>query len=380
MAKNKFDEKKLDEVLTLTSKILRLFYYVLIVCIILIATFIIKEWGILRFLLTIIRVATPLFIGYVIAWLFSPIVKSLENRGVSRILGSIIVYSGFLFLLYLFFSALIPTFYRQLIDFLDVLPELLVSIENVITGLFARFNNGILNIDSIKQSIITTMQEYGNNMIKNLPDFLINSLAEIFSGLGTFALSIVLGFYILFDFERIKNFLISTVPNKFRYETSHFMKIVGIELRKTVNGTLLVASIIFVGTSIGFLLIGLKAPLLFGFLCGITDLIPYIGPLFGGFIAVIVGFSQSPLTGILALIVVIIVQQLENIVLQPLIMSRSTMLHPVIIILGLLIFGNFFGIIGMIIATPLLSFLRILFKFIVTKFDLFDYEEELFSK
>ena len=144
-------------------------------------------------------------------------------------------------------------------------------------------------------------------------------------------------------------------------------------MRKYVNGVLSVSSIIFFGCSIGFAIIGLKAPILFGIFCGITDLIPYIGPYIGGAAAVIVGFSQSPTIGILALIVVIIFQVLESYIIQPIVMSKTMKLHPVTILIGLTVFGSLFGIPGMILATPIISFLKIILRFINNKFNLVEW-------
>ena len=84
-------------------------------------------------------------------------------------------------------------------------------------------------------------------------------------------------------------------------------------------------------------------------------MIPYAGPYIGGAPAVIVGFTQGPVTGILTLLTIVVVQFLEGNLLQPVIMSKTTKLHPVTIMLGLLIFGHFFGIIGMVLSTPIIA-------------------------
>ena len=137
---------------------------------------------------------------------------------------------------------------------------------------------------------------------------------------------------------------------------------------------------VFVCDSIGFAVIGLKAPLLFGMFCGLTDLIPYIGPYIGGATAVIVGFSQGSIVGISVLIVCVVVQLVENYVLQPVVMSKTTKLHPVTIIIGLLVFAHYFGIIGMVIATPCIALLKVIFRFIVKKYNLFKDDEILLTK
>jgi len=99
----------------------------------------------------------------------------------------------------------------------------------------------------------------------------------------------------------------------------------------------------------------------------ITDLIPYIGPYIGGAVAVIVGFTQSPIVGLGVLIIALIVQLLESYILQPVVMSKAMHLHPVMIIVGLLLFGHFFGIIGMIVATPCMAIIKEIVLFVSSK-------------
>lgn len=159
-------------------------------------------------------------------------------------------------------------------------------------------------------------------------------------------------------------------------EVASLVEKIGFEVRKCVNGTLLVACMVFVCDTIGFSIIGLKSALLFGLFCGITDLIPYIGPYLGTAVATVVGLTQSPLIGLGVFIIACVVQLVESYVLQPIVMSKATNLHPVIIICGLLIFGHFFGIVGMILATPIMSVIKVILEFIIEKFELFQRKNE----
>ena len=110
--------------------------------------------------------------------------------------------------------------------------------------------------------------------------------------------------------------------------------------------------------------------MLFGLICGITNVIPYIGPWIGGAIVTIVALTVSPFVGILAAIIAFIMQQIDSLALQPLIMSKAVKLHPVTIMVGLLIFEYFFGVVGMIIATPVISGAKIILSYFNNKYDL----------
>ncbi len=96
----------------------------------------------------------------------------------------------------------------------------------------------------------------------------------------------------------------------------------------------------------------------------------------GAAVAALVGFSQSSVVGILTLVFIFIVQTLEGNFLTPLFMSKKMNLHPVTILISLLIFEHFFGIIGMVIATPVTALLKIIFNFFDEKFQFFEYTKD----
>ena len=139
--KDKINYKKVNEVVSLTSKILNLVYIAMIIGIIFIATLLIKEWGILKFVMTILKVATPFFIGFVIAWLFNPLVVKLENRGWNRAVASMVIFLVFILIIFAFFSMLIPTIYTQLNDLIASLPGIFNSLKIWITNFLNNFNS-----------------------------------------------------------------------------------------------------------------------------------------------------------------------------------------------------------------------------------------------
>lgn len=346
----KINVRDVNEVVGLSKKILHLVYIMMIIGIIFLATLIIKEWGILNLIVTLLKVANPFFIGFVLAWLFNPIVVKLENRGWKRGIACVTVYLAFIIILFAFFGMLIPTLYNQLNDLVAALPNIFNQVKLWITNFLDKFNSSeMFNVAEIESNIFKTMENLGGGIANDLPSTIVSIAGSLVSGLGTIGVSLVVGIYLLFDFNDVTDHLLKYIPKNHKEETKNLVDNIANELRKCVNGTLLVAFMVFVCDSIGFAFAGLKSPILFGLLCGITDLIPYIGPYIGGVAAVIVGFSQNPIIGIITLIVATIVQLVENYVLQPVVMSKTMQLHPVTIIIGLLVFGHFFGIVGMIL-------------------------------
>ena len=375
---DKLNIEEVNEVVSLTKRILHLFYIAMVIAMILIVTIIVREWGILQFLLNILSVLAPFFIGFVLAWLMNPIVTRMEKKKIPRALGTLIVYAVFLLVILLFIRFLIPLIYEQLQVLIGNLPSIFRELESFINGIFSKFGN-IQGVDivGIKNSILNTITASLNGFMTSAPSFIMNFAGGLFSSIVTICFGLVIGIYMLIDFDSINGHLLQLLPKKNRFEASLLITNISTEVRKSVNGTLLVATMVFICDSIGFWIVGLQAPLLFGLLCGITDIIPYVGPYIGGAVAVIIGFAQSPLTGFLTLIVAIIVQLIENNILQPIIMSKTMKLHPVTIIVGLLIFEHFFGIIGMILATPCIALGKVVWKFFKEKYNLFRDEESI---
>ena len=369
---DKIDMMSVNEVVSLSKKILRLFYIAMVIAMVLIVTIIAREWGVWKFLLSILSVLAPFFIGFVLAWIFNPIVTKLEKKKVPRIAGSMIVYAVFIAILALFIRFLVPVIYEQVQVLIGNFPSIFKELEGVINSIFNRLGNieGI-DFNSIKDQIILTVTTGMNSFMTSVPTMLMNVIGTLFSSLITITFGLVIGLYMLIDFDSINGHLLQLLPKKHRFEASLLITNISTEVRKSVNGTLLVALMVFVCDGIGFWVVGLQAPILFGLLCGITDLIPYIGPYIGGIIAVVVGFAQSPLVGFLTLVVAVVVQLVENNILQPIVMSKTMKLHPVTIIVGLLIFEHFFGILGMILATPCIALVKVVWKFFKEKYNLF---------
>ena len=372
--KNKIDTEGLNEVIYLVKNILKVLFIALIISIGLIGVILFRELGIFKFIGNVIGVLSPLFIGFIVAWLFSPLVDKLTKKGLPRIIASLIVYVLFILFLVVFFRIFIPIIYTEFNELIKTLPGILEDITDFINNIFSKIEMNNSNMENIKEGILKAVNEYGNNISSSIPTTVVNIMSSLFSGLGSVFFGLIIGLYMLFDFDNVTILFLKLIPKKHQTEIASLLDNIGIEVRKCVNGTLLVACMVFVCDTIGFSIVGLKSALLFGLFCGITDLIPYIGPYIGTAVATIVGLTQSPLIGIGVLIIAIIVQLIESYVLQPIVMSKATKLHPVTIICGLLIFGHFFGIIGMILATPLMSIFKVIWKFSVDKYK--KYEEK----
>ena len=335
------DYTSLNEILKVGSKLADIFYVISIIAIILLGTYLLKEWKILNFIGEFLAVISPIFIGFIIAWLFDPLVEWLQSKKIPRIIGCIIVYllifGGLFLLLYL----IVPTFIDQIKDFVGTVPDLIKDFKDIVDAFFKSLSikSGV-NALTIKNEIYLAIEKFSLTLTTSIPNALLNAGQSLIGGIISFALGLMIGFYMLYDFNKLNAHIESVLPKKWRKTYKELGERLNSSLRNYIQGLLLVMLLVFITQAIGLTLAGLKAPLI--------------------------------LTGICSIVAILVVQLLENNFYQPLIMGHTMKLHPVTIMLGLLIFQHFFGIIGMIVATPMIAAGKVIFTYIDEKLNIID--------
>ncbi len=376
--KKQVNYRSVNDVLDVTKKILKVLLILLIILISWVGLRIMAELHVWNILMTILGILSPLFIGIVVAWLFNPFVKWLKKYKIKRLPGVIISYVLLLGILALLVGTIIPVLYNQIIDFVETLPGLFTTIQEWLTNAFSKVESiEAFDIESMKENIFAQVEGFGSGLVESLPGFILSVGKTIVSGLSTFLVGLVIGFFLLLSFDNIEETFIYLFPKKWRKDANELFGEINECLKNYVRGVALDALVIFIICGVVFSVIGLKAPLLFAIFCAITNVIPYIGPYIGAVPALIVGFSVSPTVGLLTGGSIIIIQFFEGNFLQQYIMSKTTKLHPVTIIMGLLVFQHFWGVIGMALSAPIIGILKIIFNFIDRKFKILDYAEEV---
>jgi len=371
MFRRKKDEKvdisSLNEILVIGSKLTRIVYIAVIVAVVLLGIYVLRELKILALLKELFVVISPIFIGLLIAWLCDPIVRFLQRKKIPRFVACILVYLVLLGLIFLLLYAFLPTFVRQIGDFVGTIPDILKDLKVFGNKIFDNFSSTGVDVKAIQDKVYKTVEDFGVGLTTNLPNTIINITKALISGGVNFVLGLMIGFYMLFDFDKINITVINHLPNAWKDNYIELTTRINTSLRKYVQGVFSVMFLVFITQSIGLTLAGLNAPLLFALFCAVTDIIPYFGPYIGAIPVVLVGFTISPTCGVFCIIAIVIVQLLENNFYQPLIMGHTMELHPVIIMISLLIFQHFFGIIGMVVATPVVACLKVIFMFVDEK-------------
>lgn len=375
---DKIDYEKLNELISFSRNFMKIIFTVSIVALVVLITQIIKEWGILKIIGDVLSILSPFFIGIILAWLLDPFVSFLKKKGVKRGLGVTFVYIIVIAVLVLIGNILLPTLVNQINDMITSAPDTIKNITEEL-DLFIKFISKTYGLDAIvvKESVYEVINNLLQFITVDGPSILISVIKSIVSGGIDFVLGFLIGFYMLLDFDGVKRQMADWVPTRHKEEVNELTSQLNALLKNYVYGTLFVMFILFICQSIGMTIAGMQAPMVFALFCAITNIIPYLGPYIGGAPAVIVGFIISPQVGIGVLISVVVCQLLESYLLTPVIQSKTMKLHPVTIIIGLLLFSHFFGIIGMLFATPVIACGKVIINFFIKKYDLFGEREEV---
>ena len=375
--KRKINYQDLNDILKIGKKILGIFLILIIVLSVYIFVRVCKELNVSSIIVTLLSILSPLFIGIVIAWLLNPIVNYLEKKKVRRIIGVSLSYVVLLAIIFLILNSIIPLAYNQISDLSQLVPKIISNIESIIDKVLGHFNNiDAINVSELKDKIIGVAEGYANGVYNDLPNHIVGIVRGFISGAGTLLIGLIIGFFLLLGFNNVGDSLMIFVPRKFQKSTKEITGKITKALRGYVNGAIFDATIIFIACSIAFALIGLKSPILFALFCALMNVIPYAGPYIGGFPAILVAFSQGMGVGIGVTLSIVIIQALEGNIMSPIVMSKTTKLHPVTIIVGLLVFGHFFGIVGMLLSTPIISVGKVIIEFIDSKIHIFNNNEE----
>ncbi len=334
----------------------------------------------------ILTALSPLWIGLIIAYIIHPLV-GLVDKGLSKLtfklpdkfvlsnkttkarrLVSIILT---LVLILALISALIYGLSLLILGDLmvDGIGEAINSIidyvrsyETVLEGWANKLPDGELSnkLQEFAQAAVTWL---ANNLHM---DYVINFIMNLGGGILNLALGIIVSIYLLFDKELflgyVTRFTELTLPSSMAAGFWGTLEDINKVLSSFIRGASIDAVIVGVMSSVALSLLGLDFSVFIGFFAGVSNIIPYFGPILGAIPAFIVGtFTEGLWQGVLAVIVLIVIQQIDSNIIYPRVVGSQTGLHPLFVLLSVAFAAHFGGIIGMLLAVPAAGIIRVLF-------------------
>ena len=321
-------------------------------------------------------ILAPFALALVLAYIADPVVDRLERRGMGRTWGALFVLLLSALVIALGIVLLIPIVGDQGARFLEDLPRMLNEFQVWYRAQVARLAGSnlplirdvmwerALEIDS--EDVNAWLAQSARNLQPSWQAAMGvgRGVQAALTILGFLILTPVLTFYILRDFPRLQQWGREALPQDRRESTLSFLREFDHLLGEYLRGQLLVALFVGVTTGIAFWAVGFPNSVLLGVIAGVFNIVPYLGMIVSLVPALAIAVVTPPLWLSLVKVGIIFfaVQSLDSYVLSPRIVGERVGLHPVWVMLAIIGFGSFFGVVGLLIAIPLAVLIKLIVK------------------
>lgn len=313
--------------------------------------------------LYLIRDIIVIFIfALIIASAMTPIVNTLEKIKIPRVIGTLVVYILFFgiiaFLLYLVIPSIAKDFEKFSSNFPDYVEKLTLKFQSF-TDRFSKYQRVIDQLAIILNNVRDSLKGSASNMF--------SAALNVFGGVFSFFLILVISFYISVQKKGIQRVLTAIIPLHYRDYLLDLWERAQKKLGRWLQGQLFLGLIVGSMVYIGLYFLDVKYALILALIAGIFEIFPYIGPVLASIPAIIIGLLQAPILGLWVIILYVAIQQIENYLIVPLVIGKVVGLNPIVVILALLIGGKLGGLLGMILAVPLTAVFAEFLKDLIKK-------------
>ena len=308
---------------------------------------ILKFFGVLLLLIFVYVIRDILlliFVSMVLAAAFNPWVDAMKRKGLPRPLGIILIYVVSISVFVFAFVMMIPPIVEQLTQLYTSFPSLLHNFASVLDS----FQSSSIK-DSLQQSI-------GGSLNTFQPSQAVTGVFSVISnfigGLFGIFLVLVMTFYMVVKEDNVGALVKTFSPKKYEKFFLNILRDISKKMGLWLRGQLILGLIVGVMVYIPLKILGIQYALVLAVLSGVTELIPFVGPWIGAVPGILIAFVQAPILGLAAGVVYIVVQQLENNLIVPKLMSKVVGLSPLVVIVALLIGVKIAGMLGALMAVP----------------------------
>lgn len=289
-------------------------------------------------------------LAFILAMAISPLVDRLQKKKVPRtvsILGVLLVVLG---VGYLAIRLIVPPFITEISNIVANRTEYVSIITGYLQNLSPTMRDGLTN------SLDNFLGSFGSLNLSGL----VSGAQNVFSGIVNVILVVIICFYLLQSDKGLEGLVDAYLPKPQRSRALSLYRKISEKMSQWMRGQLLLGLIIFVINLIGLSILKVDYALTLAVLSGLLEVLPIIGPIISGGLAVLIALTQSPLLALIVLAWFILVQQAENHILVPQVMKKSLGLNPIVVILAVIIGGKLLGIIGILVAVPVIAAIGVL--------------------
>ena len=287
------------------------------------------------------EVMVILFLALIISSALDAPISYLEKKRVPRIIGTLIMFIAIAGVL----SSILYV----------VVPLALTEFKGLFTG-FEKSSLSALRTSlgiskQMIKSIETNLSGFTDALFSGSASFFV-LISRIFGGIIFLISVFILSFYLSVNRDGVEKFLRAILPLAWEEYIIDVYVRVRHKMGLWLQGQLILSLAVGAATFIGLLILGVDYSLFLGLMAGILEMVPIVGPVFTGVIAFLVAVGNSWALGVSVIVLFVIIQQMESHLLVPVVMRKTTGLHPVIVVLSLLAGSQLGGFVGLILAVP----------------------------
>jgi predicted PurR-regulated permease PerM len=306
----------------------------------------------------------PLVFAGGLVVILNPIVRALERIAVPRAIGTLFGFVVMAAILAAVGFLVVPAVREQATEFGSALPGIYDQIVEFLRDSGQRFGidlGPVWTSETIREWVQDPANQQSiQELIGGFGSGAGRLLAGITEVVAVVGLAPVLAFYILLDLPRTKAMVLELSPPRLRDEVAYVGSQMGRALGAFVRGQLLVATFVGVLSALALLLFDLPFWLIIGIATGLLNLVPLVGPFFGAAMAATVALLQArPSVAVIIVLMFTLIQQIDNHVITPLVQRTRVRLSPLVIVLALIAGGSVAGLLGVVIAVPAVTMVRI---------------------
>lgn len=288
------------------------------------------------------------FIAFLLAGVIYPFAIWCSKHHIPKSIAVIIFYLLLFGLLALAFALLIPAVFDQTRLFLSNLGG---TSENWLKQIVTSVANWS-GRQALLQSLPANFTDVEGQLRQTLGS-VFNTLVNIFGGIAGFIIVIVLSFYLIAEDTAVKSLFRNVIPNEYQEFATQVIWQMIEKLGAWLRGQFILGLTIGILYFIGYSVVGVPYPLLLALLGGLLEFIPYLGPFISAVPAILLALTISPARALVALVVIIVIQQLESNFIVPKVMQRAVGMNPIVSIIAFMVGAKLFGLVGAIFAIPI---------------------------
>ena len=319
-----------------------------------------------RFFGEVSHVFVLALIAYIVAYLAHPLLSWLVRHRVPRGLGVLVVVLLILSMVGLA-STLLVTIVTQFYDLVQKLPGLTANFLTWFDTLAQKYpalKSVDVQLQALTENGAQTLQKYLLPYLQKYQSALVGGLFGIASSIAEGFATLILAIYMMLDYDKIGLTLIRIFPRPWQPFVLDLSGNVSRAVGGYLKGQLVIAAFVGVFVGVGLALSGIPSAPAIGFLAGLFNIVPYLGVVIAITPALLLAATTKAVILKLILVVVIFVaaNQIEGHLLSPLVLGRTTDLHPVTVVLAILSGLALFGIVGALVAVPLVALAKLLLQ------------------